>query len=205
MTNKMDEMIIVAPRDAVFENEQLTFQGVNSNLETLKQIMNNVEKSYSIMCRGDAEENEAFKQPIPYCVLKSGDKVFAYERLTGGGETRLHNQVSLGLGGHMNAIEADTFNEVLFENMSRELEEEVYISSDLKLETVGLINDDLNNVGKVHLGLLVIGHLAEDATVEVREVDQLKGMWINISDLKNEEVYNSLESWSKFVADILNK
>ena len=44
----------------------------------------------------------------------------------GGGESRLHGQSSIGVGGHMNdVIGANSVNEVLRVNAQRELEEEV--------------------------------------------------------------------------------
>lgn len=202
--NKMDEIIIVAPRAIVYDNEKLTFQGVNSNPEETATIENNIAISFSTMRRGDAEENQAFKQPIPYCVIKRGNQVFSYKRLTGGGEKRLHNQISLGVGGHLNNVEGLDFHGILADGLQRELDEELVINLDeLQLKTIGLINDDENEVGKVHIGMLVIGELPEDEEVEVKETDQLLGEWINVEDLKQPDTYESLESWSQFVADIL--
>ncbi len=202
--NKMDEIIIVSKRTEVFANETLTFQGVNSDKETTKQIVENISKSFTTMRRGDAEENEDYKQPIPYCVIKRGNQVFSYKRLSGGGETRLHNQISLGVGGHLNNVEGLDFLGVLEDGLQRELEEELFINKDkLKLETVGLINDDENDVGRVHIGMLVVGEIPGDEEVTVRETDQLLGEWITVEDLKKPEIYDSLETWSQFVVDIL--
>jgi predicted NUDIX family phosphoesterase len=202
---KMDEMIIVAPRTAVFEFENLTFQGVEKHKGILRQVVNNIANNYSVLRRGDAEENPEFKQPIPYCVLKRGNEVFVYERLQGGGEVRLHNKLSMGVGGHMNQFEVKDFYEQLSVNLERELEEELHIDGErLSLETIGLINDDEDEVGKVHIGLLVIAELKEDANVTVRETDQLKGSWFKVEELFESETYDRLENWSKFVADILN-
>ncbi|PLR72166.1 hypothetical protein [Bacillus sp. UMB0728] len=205
MTNKMDEMIIVAPRKEVFANETLTFQGTETDKAKTQQIVSNIARTYSVMRRGDAEENQDFKQPIPYVAIKRGNEVFTYQRLQGGGEKRLHNQVSLGVGGHLNDVPDTDFYGVLEDGLQRELEEELFINKDnLKLNTIGLINDDENAVGKVHIGMLVIGELPEDEEVSVRETDQLLGKWMTVEDLKKPEVYESLESWSKFVVDILN-
>ncbi|WP_299831771.1 hypothetical protein [uncultured Metabacillus sp.] len=204
MTNKMDEQIIVAPRTTVFNNEQLTFQGVNSKQSQTQQIVANMASSYSVMRRGDAEENPEYKQPIPYCVIRQGDKVFGYKRLSGGGEARLHNQISLGVGGHVNDIEGLDFYGVISESLKRELDEELYIDQDkFTLSTIGLINDDENEVGRVHLGMLVIAELEEGAKVSVKETDQLEGLWFSVDELKQPEVFESLETWSQFVVGIL--
>lgn len=203
--NKMDEQIIVVPRSKLFENESLAFQGVSNDVNLLNKIIDNIDNSFSIMRRGDAEEDFNYKQPIPYAVLKRGNDVFIYERLTGGGEKRLHNQLSLGVGGHMNGVENYSFNDLLYENLNRELDEELYISNkEFDINIIGLINDDENEVGRVHIGLLAIIELSNDVDVRVKEVNQLKGGWIQIKDLINDDIYNDLETWSQFVADLLN-
>ncbi|QPK90712.1 hypothetical protein IEN91_09785 [Bacillus velezensis] len=204
--NKMDEIILAAPRSDVFQNEMLTFQGVNSEDERIIKIMAQIEAHFFEIRRGDAEEDPRFKQPIPYVVIRRDDEVFVYERLAGGGESRLHNKLSLGFGGHMNPMEgAATFSEVLKQNTDRELAEELYIREEDKqnIVTLGLINDDENDVGKVHIGILSALQLAPAAQVKVKEKDQIAGRWMKLSELKEENVYQRLEAWSRFVADIL--
>nr|WGE01499.1 hypothetical protein P5644_09590 [Bacillus velezensis] len=204
--NKMDEIILAAPRSDVFQNEMLTFQGVNSEDERIVNIMAQIEAHFFEIRRGDAEEDPRFKQPIPYVVIRRDDEVFVYERLAGGGESRLHNKLSLGFGGHMNPMEgAVAFSEVLKQNTDRELAEELYIREEDKqnIVTLGLINDDENDVGKVHIGILSALQLASAAQVEVKEKDQIAGRWMKLSELKEENVYQRLEAWSQFVADIL--
>ncbi|AVB11387.1 hypothetical protein C3438_18770 [Bacillus velezensis] len=204
--NKMDEIILAAPRSDVFQNEMLTFQGVNSEDERIVNIMAQIEAHFFEIRRGDAEEDPRFKQPIPYVVIRRDDEVFVYERLAGGGESRLHNKLALGFGGHMNPMEgAASFSEVLKQNTDRELAEELYIREEDKqnIVTLGLINDDENDVGKVHIGILSALQLASAAQVEVKEKDQIAGRWMKLSELKEENVYQRLEAWSQFVADIL--
>ncbi len=202
----MDEIIITAPRKEVFENEALTFQGVQSVKQEVHNIIQNISDSYTTMRRGDAEENEDYKQPIPYGIVKRGNEVFLYKRLSGGGEKRLHDQLSIGVGGHAQDVQMDDFHGQMFENLHRELDEELIIKTNTQRITfTGLINDDLNSVGKVHIGILALVELSKNATVDVRETEQLEGEWINIKDLKKPEIYDKLESWSQFVADILNK
>ncbi|WP_338684064.1 hypothetical protein [Bacillus velezensis] len=204
--NKMDEIILAAPRSDVFQNEMLTFQGVNSEDERIVNIIAQIEAHFFEIRRGDAEEDPRFKQPIPYVVIRRDDEVFVYERLAGGGESRLHNKLSLGFGGHMNPMEgAASFSEVLKQNTDRELAEELYIREEDKqnIVTLGLINDDENDVGKVHIGILSALQLASAAQVEVKEKYQIAGRWMKLSELKEENVYQRLEAWSQFVADIL--
>lgn len=78
------------------------------------------------------EEDPSYKQLISYCLLENeNDEILVYQRLSGGGEERLHGQSSVGVGGHMNnVVGADSINEVLRVNAQRELNEEVGLSED---------------------------------------------------------------------------
>lgn len=205
--NKMDEIILVAPRVAVFMDEDFAFEGALltcDSPDTVGVISDNIDGTLISMRRGDAEENEDFKQPIPYGVLRSGDYIYAYERLSGGGEGRLHNKVSIGVGGHMNPIEGvNTFSELLMENLSRELEEELEIESDfMNVSIQGYVNDDSDEVGRVHIGVLADVVLSPTAKVTVRETEQLRGFWITLDELKRTEMYERLENWSKTYVDM---
>ncbi|QVY61114.1 hypothetical protein [Cytobacillus gottheilii] len=214
MTNKKwEEIILVAPRNTVFNNESLAFQGTEQRKEVVEEIITNLSDSNTSFRRGattdptpkenNAEINTDYKQPIPYVLIKRCNEIYTYERLSGGGESRLHSKLSLGVGGHMNPEEGN-FQEVLMYNLNRELEEELNIQSSARnLQFIGLINDDLNEVGKVHLGILAILELSNDATVAVREVEQLKGYWLTIDELKQSCTYDRLEPWSQIAVDIL--
>lgn len=216
MTNpKWEEEIIVVSRKELFEDEELTFQGTQTNSVIVQALLENIEKHHTTMRRGgghkdtepaenNAEINYDYKQPIPYALIKRGHELFAYERLAGGGETRLHSKISLGVGGHMNKTKG-TFNDSLLDNLRRELNEEVDIQADYQhMETIGFINDDNEDVSKVHIGLLVVINLPEDAEVTVRETDQLRGFWMPIAELlENQSAYERLENWSQIAVDYL--
>ncbi len=46
------------------------------------------------------EEDPSYKQLISYCLLENEHgEILVYERLSGGGEARLHGQSSIGVGG----------------------------------------------------------------------------------------------------------
>jgi predicted NUDIX family phosphoesterase len=196
--NKNDELIIVVPRVELFNNEKDVFQGL-FNEEYMTEIFKlRINLNMEIMRRGDAEKNECFKQPIPYAIIKRGQEIFVYKRLSGGGESRLHDKLSIGAGGHMNFVEdAKDFNEILDENLYRELTEELDINGEYEIKVAGLINDDENEVGRVHIGLLVIIELDENGSVEVRETEQLEGLWMTKQQLLEEETFAKLESWSQ--------
>lgn len=204
--SKMDEKIVVVNREKLFDNERLTFQGFKrSGIET-EEILERMGKYWEIMRRGDAETNFAYKQPIPYGVLTRGDEVFLYCRLSGGGETRLHGKFSIGVGGHMQADEGEEdIRCAILTNLKRELREELKIprSADPVVRVLGLINDDSNDVSKVHIGILVNLDFDEDVEITVRETDSLQGNWVKIKDLLKSDIRDRLESWSKIALKAL--
>lgn len=200
----MDEIIVVVPRKALFDYERLVFEGTLTDADKVIQLDNNISKNMGTMRRGDAEENTAFKQPIPYALLMRGDEIFAYERLEGGGEERLHGSISIGVGGHMNLSEGTPkdFKSILIDNLNRELDEEVFIiSRSQELSVIGYINDDNDATNQVHIGVLVVIKLDDDATVSVKETDELDGAFRTIAELK--ESYDRLEDWTKIAIDYL--
>jgi predicted NUDIX family phosphoesterase len=202
---KMDEQIIVVPRKALFDFGNLDFEGTESREDKVASLNENIQNNFGVMRRGDAEENENFKQPIPYAVIRRGESVFVYERLQGGGEERLHNKLSIGAGGHMN-LDGHDFKASLMNNLKRELEEELDIrATKMDLSVVGFINDESTPVNRVHIAILVIVDLDENATVTVRETDQLEGDFVQLRTLKHKALYDRLEDWSKIAVDTLTK
>lgn len=136
------------------------------------------------------ENDFNFKQLIPYVVFRYGDTFFSYQRSTGQGESRLHGNYSIGVGGHIN-------DEFLLDGCWREIREEVIlpsISNDLCL--VGLINDDTNAVGRVHLGVLFV---LDAAGVVPRENTMLNAKYRTAEELKS----LPLETWSQHALNTL--
>lgn len=211
--DKMDEMILVIKRSDLFDGvfaDELAFQGTETDADLIHRLSERLNSHMEIMRRGDAEDNQTYKQPIPYAIIRRDNEIFTYKRLSGGGETRLHDKLSIGVGGHMNAIEGESFHGVLNRNLWRELDEELVFDAHdtdgfLSKETIGFINDDENEVGRVHIGLLIILDMAYDADVNVRETDQLEGEWMTMEQLLSPDVYARLESWSQIAVDTLKK
>jgi predicted NUDIX family phosphoesterase len=114
----------------------------------------------SFRARFEVEDDPSFKQIIPYVVFRSGPLVFTYVRGQSGGESRLRRLRSLGVGGHVAEADAEGRGTVEAYEMAllRELEEEVDLRSPGRISRLGLINDDSNPVGLVHLGVV---HLYE--------------------------------------------
>lgn len=197
--SKFDEQIIVVSRELLFDNEKNAFNGFLSKNDGQGEEIFNTFKNYEVKRRGDMEEDPSYKQLISYCLLENeNDEILVYQRLSGGGEERLHGQSSVGVGGHMNnVVGADSINEVLRVNAQRELNEEVGLSEDRSqnMEYIGFINDDTNGVGKVHIGV-VFKIKVKSSDVEVRETDTLKINWVSQDEIND---LNHFESWSALI------
>ena len=197
--SKFDEQIIVVSRELLFNNEKNAFNGFLSKNDVQGEEIFNTFKNYEVKRRGDMEEDPSYKQLISYCLLENeNDEILVYQRLSGGGEERLHGQSSVGVGGHMNnVVGADSINEVLRVNAQRELNEEVGLSEDRSqnMEYIGFINDDTNVVGKVHIGV-VFKIKVKSSDVEVRETDTLKINWVSQDEIND---LNHFESWSALI------
>lgn len=211
MIDKNDEMILAVKRADLFNDEELFFSGLMEDEKTVKRISSEF-NNYVEIRRGDAEVDVRYKQMIPYVVIRRGEEIFVYKRLNNGGEERLHGQLSIGVGGHMNRInDIRDWDSNLMLNMYRELNEELDIQYNVDLrhnngedyKVVGLINDD-SGVGLYHIGILMIIDLPIQAEVIVRETDVLQGEWSNLYTLSGYQ-YVFLEEWSKIaVQKLLN-
>src|SRR5699024_7470616 len=103
-------MIIVFDKE-VFESigliramlELVVLEPLNKEeYEYMISLLNDMWKTGgTVQRRRDMEQDTTYLQPIPYTIIKQGSKYFAYTRLEGGGEARLHGKTSIGAGGHM--------------------------------------------------------------------------------------------------------
>lgn len=162
-------------------------------------VLEIIDEKGEFLPREAAEGNEEYKQIIPYVIIRRGDEVFVTRRLEKGGEARLHGLISLGVGGHINDTADGAGKEALLRGTRREIEEEVYITYKTPLSLSGLINDDSNSVGSVHLGFLFTLEGAED--VSVKETEKLSGEWINKSELRS--LAPQMETWSQIALDAI--
>lgn len=196
--SKFDEQILVVKRDTLFDGETNAFNGfISKDDNRYKEIVKTFGE-FEVKRRGDMEEDPSFKQLISYCIIRNNDETLVYKRLDGGGETRLHGLLSIGVGGHMNDVESEAAIEgKLRVNAARELEEEIGLSTDdvKNIEIHGLINDDGNDVGKVHIGLVLKIDIEKDKVIN-NEEDTIALEWVKNDVLETMSPY---ESWSELI------
>jgi predicted NUDIX family phosphoesterase len=150
--------------------------------------------------RADMETDPAFKQLIPYVVLKCGGELFQYRRGGSGTETRLHALRSLGIGGHISEADAAGGADPYRAGMLRELAEEVTIGCHYAERFLGFINDDRTFVGSVHLGVVHLFELDEPRAAP-REDALADAGFVSIERVRAERA--EFETWSQFVLDEL--
>ena len=173
------------------------FQGFNSEVERfLPSLL--AEHNTSYLPRDEMEVDPSYKQLIPYCIFRyvadSGDvSVFQYTRGNKQGEKRLHSKRSIGIGGHISTL--DLGDQSPYEvGLRRELDEEIRVESKFTQQCVGLINDDENEVGKVHLGIVHIFDVAEPK-VFANEAGIIDAGFQRVSYLEGE--IDHFETWSQ--------
>lgn len=199
-----NEHVLVVP--AKLLREAGYFQGFCRQVERyLKTLLQPEVMSYRP--RRLMENDPSFKQLIPYVIFcyrgeQSGDQLFSYTRGQGQGEQRLHAKRSIGVGGHISAEDARRVgnHNVYLEGLRRELDEEVIIQTPYQLRCVGLINDDITDVGRVHLGIVYLGEV-ERPELYAREAEMHEPAFRPVAQLMQE--LEQFESWSQICLEAL--
>jgi predicted NUDIX family phosphoesterase len=169
------------------------FQGICFELDKYRDIIHNP-KNHIYLKRKDAESNPSYKQLIPYALLRCKDSVFVYRRGKLLAEKRLLGNYSLGVGGHISATDPGLFGTTYEDGLKREINEEVIIESPYTQRIVALLNDDSNDVGKVHFGVVHLLTL-EKPLVKPREKSINETKFLSTEKLQNE--IDTFENWSK--------
>lgn len=200
-----DERVLVVPRTTVFPDAAQ--QGFIA--DDAHTYLNRMGTNYRFEPRQSVEDDPSLKQLIPYVVFMHAGSVFLVRRSTSQSEQRLVGLHSIGIGGHINSSDTannpaisehgiDAFTHVLNEGLHREIREEVWLDEIPSLRFVGLINDDSNAVGRVHLGLVYVANLSTPS-VSVREHDMMTGSFVDVRDLA--KYHPTMETWSQIVVD----
>lgn len=174
---------------------------------------------YELLNRPECETMYDYLHLIPYITVINKDtkEVFVYSRGKGGGESRLHGNCSIGLGGHMEEELTDTYTikDAIVECIERELEEEVGLKptmeaklsyrNNLETNNFNIIYDPSNDVGKVHLGISMFVTVDPKNFGEVEHGVIEKGQWISINDLMKSHIDGNiqLENWSSMILKVI--
>lgn len=193
--SSLQEQILVVKRSTLFPGEN-AWHGINNH--DVASIVTTITENQEYIERAGAETNPAYKQIIPYMIFNFEDKYFVMQRKATASEQRLAGKLSLGIGGHMN--EEDMHGKTIFDWAQREFEEEVSYTGNLKISTLGVLNDDTNDVGKVHLGLVLL--LQGDNNHISIKSEHKSGVLLTKQECL--EKIDQFESWSQLILPILS-
>ena len=198
----LEEQVLVVERKVV--EEAGMFQGVTAEVDRyLRELF--APGVLRFMTRSTAEKDPSFKQLIPYVLMSCEGRYLSYVRGKRAGEARLMGNRSIGIGGHINPADdmplfnAD-FRETYLAAVEREVAEEVCVETKHTDKVVALLNDDSNEVGSVHLG--VVHHWVLDSP-DVTKKEQMITQMTFMTPTELREVRDSLETWSQICLQLL--
>jgi predicted NUDIX family phosphoesterase len=159
------------------------------------------------MNRSQVEKDPSYKQLIPYVIMSHEGKYLSYVRGKRAGEARLVGNRSIGIGGHINpADDMPLFNTDFYETylaaVDREVAEEVSVETKHTNHIVALLNDESNEVGSVHLGIVHYWVLDEP---KVNKREQMITQMAFMAPAELLEIKNTLETWSGLCAEHLSE
>ncbi len=188
-----DEMIWGIPRSIVLRGGAWRgFRRFASLDEGMAEIAR-LEKAAQVRPRRELEMDPEWKQPIPYAIAifrdAAGDAhLFWMDRLAGTSDRRLHGRASFGVGGHIGAEDSG-----IMAALTREWSEEVETPTLPTFTPLGLLNDDGDDVGRVHIGVVFLARMSSP-DIQVRERQKLAGSLVPIKDAVMRA--DELEGWS---------
>jgi predicted NUDIX family phosphoesterase len=186
-----DELVLVIPRASIMGDPG--WRGVRT--EGLDGFESIVARDGRFRPRAAMEVDRNWKQVIPYLVLRDGERYFLMRRSRAGGDARLHDRWSIGVGGHLNPGDGD-----LAGGLRREWHEELRADFEPEFRLVGLLNDDSTDVGSVHIGAVYLADAA-GLPVAIRETDKLSGSFAEPAEVST--VVDSMETWSALVFEAM--
>jgi predicted NUDIX family phosphoesterase len=192
-----DELVLVVPRRVLMPDPG--WHGIGSDQMSGAVFEALVAEQGEFRRRGDMELDRSWKQVIPYPVLRDGPRWFLMRRTRAGGDARLHDRCSIGVGGHVNP-EDGGLDGNLSTALRREWLEELDVDFVPAFRFVGLLNDDTTAVGRVHVGLVYEADAA-GRPVTIRETDKLSGGFVD--SIEVEAVAADLETWSRLAFEHL--
>jgi predicted NUDIX family phosphoesterase len=191
--SKPDELVLGVPRDLLLGDWD--WQGVR-RLPT-EPVLAAIQRHGTYRPRAEAEDDSTWKQVIPYLVLRDGPRLFLMQRTRAGGDARLHDRWSIGIGGHLNPGDGGPL-----EGWRREWSEEIDAAFVPDVHLLGFLNDDSTPVGSVHFGVVLEADAAGRPAV-IREREKLTGRFAALEHAL--AVRDRMETWSVLVLEALSE
>jgi predicted NUDIX family phosphoesterase len=223
------EFVYVVRRQDLFSRESIQGFRAMAVRELEAGLLSTIRSRGFFVERGHAEHDSSLKQIIPYCMVVDSASVqqnsstreplsvLCLRRLGAQGEKRLHDKLSIGIGGHLNPVDYGPADhgtvgvatkpgdandraaraKVVDRGVIREVSEELELDSTAAAGAVpiGVINDDSSPVGSVHFGIVYA--LAAPSTTTVREKEHMEGEFKDWRRLAEDDRNGAnFETWS---------
>lgn len=184
---------------------------ISHESDDLKMVAGEVTGADVIIAqRAMLEENPAYRQIIPYTILKCGNKFAAYRRAETGGENRLHGKVSIGFGGHVDMVDVIVDENSVIDldatirtASEREIAEELVFGDDVVIDRVETMKEKIvsnrSDVDKVHIGLVSTIYISNENVKSGEEDLDFMGFF-TADELRQ---MTPLESWTEGLLQIL--
>ena len=193
---KVDEKILVVPREDIFSHGYMSGFLPVQDFAPYEKI---IREQGQFLWRSAMEEDPNYKQIIPYLIFKYQNMYFLMQRRADASEKRLQGKCTMGIGGHLR--EEDMAEQSIAAWAQREFHEEVHYADKLSISPIGIINDDSDAVGRVHIGFV---YLLEGVSPNISIKSELKnGALMSLTDIASKA--DNLESWSKLVLPYLQQ
>ena len=188
--DQAQELVYAVPREVLLGGAAAW---LGMKCEGVAEILDRARTAGRYFPRPAAESDPSLKQIIPYLVLRDGDRIFLMKRTKAGGDARLHDHYTIGVGGHLNPGDSSILG-----GLAREWREELEADFLPEFVFLGLLNDDTVDVGVHHLGVVYLADAA-GRSVCVRETHKLSGSFQPIDVVM--DVYDRMETWSQLALD----
>lgn len=194
-TPTLAEQILVVKRDTMFKNQE-AWHGLS--IDNLNNTLSIIAEHQESMARNLAELDQSYKQIISYMIFTFDSKIFVMQRKNQASEQKLANKLSIGIGGHM--TQQDIQGETLFDWLHREFDEEVSYTGNLAMHTLGILNDDSNEVGQRHIAIVVLLK-GDNGDITLNGDEHKSGQLLSMEECF--EKFEDFENWSKLVLQAL--
>ena len=196
----IDEHELLGLFEAVNAKENAVYvSGVSADTWT------NLSIPFGFVPRDECENDDTFKQMIPYIIVKHGGRYLTYSRTDQSGEKRLVGKKSIGIGGHINQSdlpEGSTQLDAIIRNcIIREVKEELGVDLPTgRFFVSGILYKPTDDVSRKHFGVVAQAYIAPDAICQP-ENTMTRLEWKPTLELFRTR--NEYETWSKYLIEHL--
>ena len=203
----MEEQILCFKREILQAHPSKTFYDEG----LWHQILTNLAPK----ARSVAENDFDTKQLVVYVLINHENTLLSYQRTPKTTETRLKTLYSIGIGGHVNVhdrIQPSLFGtqqaawkDFVLQAVRREVSEEIQIEGANAQEPrlICFVNDDSNDVGKVHFGVVFVMKLSRPSVAIRGERGIGKLSFRTLPELI--AMRDNMETWSQLLVDFLGQ